>query len=133
MAAPAVSVRLSPETYKKLLRRADVERKTVTELVRELLEREFSAKEAAEQKPDDKVVLQRLDVLEKHIGELLVKAVKAGASGRFLSRLGLSFSSDTVSWLTEQRLADGPSKAKFLAEMEAQADQYSQDYLIKPE
>ena len=133
MESPKISVRLDNETYGNLLRLAQVERKTIAELVRELIERGLSTKVDESGKADTTDVIQRLDVLETHISDLLVKAVKAGASARFLSRLAVSFSSDTVSWLTEQRLADGQSKSKFLADTEAQADRYSQDYLIKPE
>ena len=133
MASPKISVRLDNDTYANLLKLAQIEHKTITELVRELIELGLAVRDTDEGTPDDSAVLQRLDVLEMHIGELLVKAVKAGASARFLSRLALSFSSDTVSWLTEQRLADGQSKDQFLTDIEAQADRYSEDYLLKPE
>ena len=133
MESPKISVRLDNETYSNLLRLAQVERKTIAELVRELIERGLRATGDESGKADTSDVLHRLDVLEMQISDLLVKAVKAGAGARFLSRLAVSFSSDTVSWLTEQRLADGQSKNKFLADVEERADQYSQDYLIKPE
>lgn len=67
------------------------------------------------------------------MGELLVKAVKAGAGARFLARLALTFSSDTVSWLTENKLADSETKAALVATMESEADKYAGDYLMKPE
>jgi plasmid maintenance system antidote protein VapI len=133
MASPKISVRLDNDTYGNLLKLAQIERKTITELVRELIEQGLKAKNPAGQEPNQGAVMQRLDVLEMHIGELLVKAVKAGASAQFLSRLAVAFGSDTVSWLTEQRLADGQSKAKFLADMEGQAERYAQEYLVKPE
>ncbi len=131
MASPKISVRLDNDTYSNLLKLAQIEHKTITELVRELIEIGLAAKDAEERQPDESAVMQRLDVLEMHLGELLVKAVKAGASARFLSRLAVAFGSDTVSWLTEQRLADGRSKSKFLADMEEQAERYAQEYLVK--
>ena len=84
MASPKVSVRLDNETYVNLLKLAQVERKTITELVRELIDLGLAMKETAEPEQDSGAVLKRLDVLEMHIGELLMKAVKAGAGARFL-------------------------------------------------
>ncbi|HMX45650.1 MAG TPA: hypothetical protein PLC15_14155 [Candidatus Obscuribacter sp.] len=133
MASPKVSVRLDNETYVNLLKLAQVERKTITELVRELIDLGLAMKETAEPEQDSGAVLKRLDVLEMHIGELLMKAVKAGAGARFLSRLALTFSSDTVSWLTENKLADSESKAALVARMDSEADKYAEDYLTKPE
>jgi len=133
MASPKISVRLDNDTYSNLLKLAQVERKTITELVRDLIELGLKAKNTAEQEADQSTLMKRLDVLEMHIGELLVKAVKAGASARFLSRLAVAFGSDTVSWLTEQRLADGQTKSKFLVDMEGQAEHYAQEYLMEGE
>ena len=39
MASPKISVRLDNDTYSNLLKLAQLERKTITELVRELIER----------------------------------------------------------------------------------------------
>lgn len=133
MTLPKISVRLDNDTYSNLLKLAQIERKTITELVRELIDLGLAVKDMEEEKPDDSMILKRLDVLEMHIGELLVKAVKAGAGARFLSRLALSFGSDTVSWLTEQRLADSQSKAQYLAEIDKQTEEVSQAYLMKPD
>lgn len=133
MASPKISVRLDEDSYSNLLKLAQIERKTITELVRELIDLGLSVKEAPEQEQDSDVVLQRLDVLEMHIGDLLVKAVKAGAGARFLARLALTFSSDTVSWLTEKKLADSEAKAALVARMEGEADRYADEYLMKPE
>ena len=133
MASPKISVRLDNDTYGNLLKLAQLERKTVTELVRELLELGLAVKGREEEKQDDSAILKRLDVLEMHIGELLVKSVKAGAGAKFLSRLALSFGSDTVSWLTEQKLADSQSKAQYLADIDKQSEAAAHEYLIKPE
>ena len=133
MASPKISVRLEPETYANLLKLAQLERKTITELVRELIDKGLVAQQQPAGTTDQAAILKRLDVMEMHFGELLVKAVKTGASARFLSRLAVSFGSDTVSWLTEKQLADADSKAKFLKDMDAQADKYAQEFLLKAE
>lgn len=133
MASPKISVRLDEESYSNLLKLAQIERKTITELVRELIDLGLGVKETHEPEQGSDAVLKRLDVMETHIGELLVKAVKAGAGARFLAKLALSFSSDTVSWLTENKLADSEAKAALVARMESEADKYAGEYLMKPE
>lgn len=57
MASPKVSVRLDSETYANLLKLAQVERKTITELVRELIDLGLTKREASEPEHDSSAIL----------------------------------------------------------------------------
>lgn len=127
MASGSVSVRLSEEVLHKLSRRADAEKKKVSDVVRELIESGLKRGGSA----DNSAVLQRIDKLEATIGMLLgaedasvmtrldavnadfwqantelvaylVKAVETAAEARYFARLAAMYGIDVAHFVAQK-------------------------------
>ena len=91
MASPKISFRVAEETYKNLLRLAELERKTVAELSRELLEIGLGKRVSAEDK-----LLSEIQAAK----EMAAKAVKLGGIATYYARLSSVFTAETMHYTT---------------------------------
>ena|SRR3984957_2420101 len=94
MPSPKLSVRVSPETYATLLKLAEVEKVSLTDLVRELIDLGLGKKTKPEE--DDITVLERIDAMNadvweanKVLLEFLGRAIKAAAGARYFAALSV--------------------------------------------
>jgi Ribbon-helix-helix protein, copG family len=94
MPSPKLSVRVSPETYATLLKLAEVERVSLTDLVRELIELGLGKKAKPEE--DEITVLERIDAMNadvweanKVLLEFLGRGIKAAAGARYFAALSV--------------------------------------------
>lgn len=138
MPSPKLSLRVADETLAQLQELADREQKTMTELLRELIELGLLQKTGSAAPPhiqDDPVAAlaenysDRIDLLETHLGELLTKSVRAGAEASFYSKLAMTFSSEVGAFLIQGKPLDKETKQQYLKDMEKMASDLSLKYL----
>lgn len=102
MASPQVTVRLDPETYKTLVKLAQVERKKLAELTRELIEQGIGRHQSIETE-----VLDRLNQMSMELGELMGRAVKASGHAAYYSKLASEASDETAHFITTNPKLEG--------------------------
>lgn len=95
MPSPKLSFRLPPETYKTLLKLAELEGKTVTEMTKELIEQGLGKHASIE---DD--LLTELRMLRMELGDLMAKSVKIGGITAYYARLATIYTSETMHFTT---------------------------------
>lgn len=95
MPSPKLSLRVQPETYKTLLKLAELEGKTVTEMTRELIEQGLGKRSTIEQDLLDEMRMIRIEM-----GELTARAVKAGGHAAYFAKLASESSDETAHYVT---------------------------------
>jgi len=95
MASPQVTVRLEPETYKTLIKLAELEKKTVAEMTRELIEQGLGKRQTIE---DD--LLTELRMLRMELGDLMARAVKVGGITSYYARMATIYTAETMHYTT---------------------------------
>ena len=133
-----IGTKVDSETHEKLAKLAATQNKSVSELVRDLIEESLTrdAQERPAALPE--AVTEQLDRIEQQLafhhnalGELLVKAVRAGAASRYFARLTASYGQDITSFLTTQKPLDAQTKGQQMAQYEAKCAEFENDYLMK--
>lgn len=102
MASPKLSFRLPEETYKTLLKLAELERKTVTEMCKELIEGGLGKRATVEQDLLDEMRMMRIEM-----GELTARAVKASGHASYYSKLACESSEETSHFITTNPKLEG--------------------------
>lgn len=134
-----VGTKVEKEVHEHLAQLAAAQGKSVSEVARELIEAGLKrgAQDFNDGQPE--AVLERLASLEQQIafhhnalGELLVKAVKAGAAARYFARLSTSYGQDITSYLTTQKPLDAQSKQSQMAQFEKKCREFEQHFLMSP-
>lgn len=134
-----VGTKVEKDIHEHLTKLAAAQGKSVSEVARALIE--AGLKRAAQGVSDGQpeAVLERLGSLEQQIafhhnalGELLMKAVKAGAAARYFARLSTSYGQDVTSYLTTQTPMDAQSKAAQMAQFEKKCREFEHHYLMSP-
>lgn len=134
-----VGTKVEKEVHEHLTQLAAAQGKSVSEMARDLIEaglkRGAQGRSDGEQEP----FLERLGILEQQIafhhnalGELLMKAVKAGAAARYFARLSASYGQDITSYLTTQKPLDAQSKQAQMAQFEKKCREFEQHFLMTP-
>ncbi|MDZ4832807.1 MAG: hypothetical protein SGJ27_03305 [Candidatus Melainabacteria bacterium] len=95
MASPQVTVRLDPDTYKTLIKLAELEKKTVAEMTRALIEQGLGKRQTIE---DD--LISELRMVRMELGELTAKSVKLGGIAAYYARLATIFTAETMHFTT---------------------------------
>lgn len=95
MASPKLSFRLPPDTYKTLLKLAELEGKTVTEMTKELIEQGLGKHASIE---DD--LLNELRMLRLELGDLMAKSVKIGGITAYYARMSTIYTAETMHFTT---------------------------------
>lgn len=105
-----VGTKVEKEVHEHLAQLAAAQGKSVSEVARELIEAGLKRGALRVNDGQPEAVLERLASLEQQIafhhnalGELLMKAVKAGAAARYFARLTASYGQDMTSYLTTQK------------------------------
>ena len=136
MPSPKLSLRVADETLAQLQELADREQKTMTELLRELIDLGLLQKNGSPQPHvQDPLVApgenysERIDLLETRLGELLIKSVRVGAEASFYSKLAMTFSSEVGAFLIQGKPLDKETKQQYLRDMENMASDLSLKYL----
>ena len=159
MPSPKLSVRVPDETYSILQETAEVEKKSMTDLVRELIEDSLKTRNSPSPEPQEtnlgelgrqlhlmesrlgkvlvailrKDIMERLELLEARQGELLIKSVRAAAESFFFARFAASNGFDLATSLAQGMVMDSDTKKSYLAQLEADAAKMSANYLMTPE
>lgn len=102
MASPKLSFRLPEETYKMLLKLAEVEKKTITELARDLIETGLGKRSTIEQD-----LLEEMRMMRIETGELIARAVKASGHATYYSKLACEASDETAHFITTNPKLEG--------------------------
>ena len=131
MASPQVTVRMSPELYKALVKMAKLEDKNLSEFTRDLIELGLSKKQA----PKDQV-MERLEVMEANLvgmhqvlGNVLTKSMMVCAGAKYYGQLSTTFVDEMTTYITTQRALDPKVKADREQQRAEKAKQYELDYL----
>lgn len=95
MASPQLSFRVSKETYKTLIKLAELEGKTVTEMSKELIEQGLGKRATIE---DDLLAELRLTRME--LGDLMARAVKIGGITSYYARMSTIYTAETQHYTT---------------------------------
>lgn len=135
----SVGTKLDEKTHAHLSKMAAAQGKSVSEVLRQLIEESLqgSAQDVSGGSSDS--VLERLASLEQQIafhhnalGELLVKAVKISTGARYFARLSASYGQDITSYLTTQKPMDSQAKQNQMAQFEKKCREMAQEFLMKP-
>jgi len=102
MASPKISFRLPEETYKMLLKLAEVEKKTITEMAKDLIETGLGKRSTIEQDLLDEMRMMRIET-----GELIGRAVKASGHAAYYSKLACEASDETAHFITTNPKLEG--------------------------
>lgn len=102
MASPKLSFRLPVDTYKTLLKLAELEGKTVTEMSKELIETGLGKRSTIEQDLLDEMRMMRIET-----GELIARAVKASGHATYYSKLACEASEETAHYITTNPKLEG--------------------------
>jgi len=130
MASPAVSIRLSAETYRILVTLAETERKTVTEMTRELIEQGLGKRTTLEAE-----LLNEIRLLRTELSESASRAVKAGAGSRYFAQLATSFALDMTQYLAalaQSVRIDPNTKQEQMGQFEQKAKEFEEHFLKDP-
>jgi predicted DNA-binding protein len=102
MASPKISMRVPEETYAMLLKLAEVEKKTIAELARDLIETGLGKRSTIEQDLLDEMRMMRIET-----GELIARAVKASGHATYYSKLACEASDETAHFITTNPKLEG--------------------------
>jgi hypothetical protein len=134
-----VGTKVEKQVHDHLTQLAAAQGKSVSEVARELIEAGLKRSVLGASDGQPEAVLDRLGVLEQQIafhhnalGELLMKAVKAGAAARYFARLTASYGQDITSYLTTQQPLDAQSKTSQMAQFEKKCREFEQHFLMSP-
>lgn len=131
MASPQVTVRLDPETYKTLVKLAELDKKNLAELTRELIEQGLGKRQTIETE-----LLERLNMMSAELGELTARAVKASAASLYFAKLATDFTQETAHFVTTSKIEGQPldqeTKWQRTANWDKKAKEFEQVFLTAP-
>nr|WP_281719554.1 ribbon-helix-helix protein, CopG family [Nitrosomonas nitrosa] len=128
MPSPKLSVRVSDTTYATLLKLAEIEKKSMTELVRELIEQGLGKREDISTQILDEVRLRHMEM-----AELVARAVKAGGQAAAYALLSTRFTSESQHFLvTDGQTLDDTAKKQRQAQWEKFAKSTAERFLNEP-
>lgn len=133
MASPQITVRLDPDTYKTLVKLAQVERKNMAELTRELIEQGLGRHQTIETE-----VLERLNQMSMELGELTARAVKVSGQAAYYAKLAIETTDETNHYiitnpaLTGGQVLDQEARRERANSRYKKAREMGEGYLKKP-
>lgn len=133
MPSPKLSVRVSDETYATLLKLAEIEKKTMTELVKELIEQGLGKRQNIEQDLLDEIRMLRMEA-----GEFIARAIKASAHAAYNSKLACDLADETTHYITTNpkleggQVLDSESKAQRAQARRKKMKEIADFYLNQP-
>lgn len=123
MASGTVAVRLPDEVLEELQRRASVQNKKVSDVVRELIVAGLVSD------PASGALNAKIDRLEK----LAVKTALSAGKAQFLASMSVGFCADMTKLMISNETPSSEEKAKFLARINEWAEGFAQGYLMEEE
>jgi hypothetical protein len=123
MASNTVAVRLPEEVLEELQRRASVQNKKVSDVVRELIIAGLV------NDPASGALSAKFDRLEK----LAVKTALAAGKAQFLASMSVGFCADITKLMISNETPSSDEKAEFLARTNEWAEGFAQGYLMEDE
>lgn len=127
MPSPSVTVRLSESTYRAIRELAQAEKKNVSELTRELIEKSLGMHQSSEQ-----ALLEELRFMSAQVSDLAARAAKAGAGSRYFARLTASYAMDTAQFVASGRPMDEKAREELLESHDRKAKEQEDSYLTRP-
>lgn len=128
MPSPKLSVRVSDETYTTLLKLAEIEKKSMTELVRELIEGGLGKRQDIDAQILDEIRLRHMEM-----AELVARAVKASAHAAAYAQLATRFTTETQHYtVTQGQTLDDESKKQRQAGWAKYAREAAEKFLNWP-
>lgn len=121
MASNTLAVRLPEEVLQELQRRASIQNKKVSDIVRELIVTGLTS--------DPGQVGEKLERLEK----LATKAALAAGKAQFLSSMSVGFCADMTKLLVSNQTPSPEEKTQFLNQTNEWAEGFAQEYLREHE
>ena len=111
MASPKLSFRVPEDTYTTLLKLAELERKTVTELTKELIEQGLGKRSTQEAD-----LLEELRLMRTELWELAGRSVKTGAIAAYYARQAAIYTMEAMHYTTNNGQALPKEELKKRAE-----------------
>jgi len=133
MASPQITVRLDPDTYKTLVKLAQMERKNLAELTRELIEQGLGRHQSIETE-----VLDRLNAMSAELGELTARAVKVSGQAAYYAKLAIETVDETNHYITTNpkleggQVLDAEARQQRANSRYKKAQEIAEGYLKKP-
>ncbi len=131
MASPQITVRLDSEVYKTLVKLAQVERKNLAELTRELIEQGLGKHQSIETE-----VLDRLNSMSAELAELIARAVKLSGQASYYASLSCANAEETAHYVTTAiaggQVLDAQTKSERAKGRRSKARQIAEECLTKP-
>jgi predicted DNA-binding protein len=128
MPSPKISFRLPEETYKMLLKLAEVEKKTIAELSRDLIETGLGKRSTIEQDLLDEMRMMRIEM-----GELTARAVKASGHAAAYALLATRYTNETQHYtVTQGQTLDEETKKQRQLGWEKYAREIAEKFLTRP-
>lgn len=119
MASNTVAVRLPEEVLEELQRRASVQNKKISDVVRELIV------SGLVNDPTSGALSAKIARLEK----LATKAALAAGKAQFLASMSVGFCADMTKLMVSNETPSSEDKTEFLARTNEWAEGFAQDYL----
>ncbi|MEW6505707.1 MAG: hypothetical protein AB1457_17245 [Chloroflexota bacterium] len=123
MASNTVAVRLPEEVLEELQRRASVQNKKISDVVRELIV------SGLVNDPASGALAAKIDRLEK----LATKAALAAGKAQFLASMSVGFCADMTKLMVSNEIPSSEEKTAFLAQTNEWAEGFAQGYLMDEE
>ncbi len=123
MASNTVAVRLPEEVLEELQRRASVQNKKISDVVRELIV------SGLVNDPASGALAAKIDRLEK----LALKAALAAGKAQFLASMSVGFCADMTKLMVSNEIPSSEEKTAFLAQTNEWAEGFAQGYLLDEE
>lgn len=128
MPAPKLSFRVSPERYATIIKLAEVERKTVTELMNELIDTGLGQRATA-----DADIKAELQFLEVRLSELIARGIKGSAVAAYYAKLATETTDETACYITtDGQVLDPETKKKRAQERQKRAREIAKHFLTAP-
>ncbi|HEY9680465.1 MAG TPA: hypothetical protein V6C86_02640 [Oculatellaceae cyanobacterium] len=121
MASNTVAVRLPEEVLEELQRRASVQNKKVSDVVRELIVAGLV------NDPAGSVLSAKMERLEK----LALKTAMAAGKAQFLASMAVGFCADSARLIGGGTIPEKGEKEAFLAQTDQWAEGFAQEYLME--
>jgi phosphoserine phosphatase len=124
---PMVGVKLEPEMHVAIAKLAALEKKTVSEVVRELIE----AGLARTARPDTQLI-DELTLMHRQLAELGLRTLKASAGAKYFARLTTAFAQDLTSYVTRDEVLDQQTKQKQMEQFDRKCQELEDHFLKDP-
>jgi hypothetical protein len=125
MPSPKVSLRVEPEKYAVLVKLARTENKSMTDLVKRLIDEALARREEAATAKGTEQLQKRMEKMLGAVTKLLNGTFEQSAKAHFYGRLGIEYSNDVITYLVQKQELDKASKEVRRGQAEKEAEKFA--------